>query len=161
MPAPFCGGGHAVYQAVIRAKDRTILERPDVLSLPALRPFGYVEFDTLALLQAAEAACLDGREMHKYIFATLTADKAIAFGVVKPLYCSLFCHFVACILLILFTLKGSRRYKGQDLLGVARSCSTTDSYQTQHNSSRDAPLCQHFCGGTSDVGAVLTCPGLV
>jgi hypothetical protein len=28
--------------------------------------------------------------MHKYILSILTADEAIAFGVVKPLYCSLF-----------------------------------------------------------------------
>src|SRR6266851_3619014 len=63
--------------------------------VPALRPFGDFELYTLALLQAAEAACLDSREVHKNIFACLPADKAVAFGVVKPLYCSLFCHFVA------------------------------------------------------------------
>jgi hypothetical protein len=30
--------------------------------------------------------------MHEDILARLAADKAVAFGVVKPLYCSLF-HF--------------------------------------------------------------------
>jgi hypothetical protein len=30
--------------------------------------------------------------MHENIFAALPADEAVAFGVVKPLYCSLFCH---------------------------------------------------------------------
>jgi hypothetical protein len=41
-------------------------------------------------LQGAKAASLNGREMHKYILPILTADEAIAFGVVKPLYCSFF-----------------------------------------------------------------------
>src|SRR2546422_7233179 len=86
------------------------LQRPNVLSLPALRSFGDFELYTLAFLQAAEAACLDGREVYENIFATLPADKAVPFRVVKPLYCSLFCHVVTCILFKLFTLEGSRRY---------------------------------------------------
>jgi len=48
----------------------------------------------MAFLQALEAARLDRREVHKNIFAALPADKAVAFGVVKPLDCSLFCHVV-------------------------------------------------------------------
>ena len=67
-------------------------DRLDVLSLPALGPFGHVELHRLALLQALEAAALDRREVHKNIFAILTADEAVAFGVIEPLYCSLFCH---------------------------------------------------------------------
>jgi len=34
-------------------------------------------------LQAAEAARLNGREMHEDVFATLTANEAKTFGVVK------------------------------------------------------------------------------
>jgi hypothetical protein len=68
------------------------LERLHVLSLPALRTLGHVELHRLALLQALEAARLDRREVHKNIFAILAADKAVALGVIKPLYCSLFCH---------------------------------------------------------------------
>jgi hypothetical protein len=30
--------------------------------------------------------------VHENIFARLAADKAVAFGVIEPLYCSLFCH---------------------------------------------------------------------
>jgi hypothetical protein len=71
-----------------------VLQRTNVLSLPALRSFGDLELHTLALLQAAETTSLDGREMHKYIFASLPADEAVALGVVKPLYCSLFCHLL-------------------------------------------------------------------
>ena len=66
------------------------LERPHVVSLPTLWALGHFELHILAFLQASEAACLDCREVHKDIFAVLPADKAIAFGVVKPLYCSLF-----------------------------------------------------------------------
>src|SRR5579872_4580537 len=34
--------------------------------------------------------------MDENVFAGLAADEAVAFGVVKPLYCSLFCHGVRC-----------------------------------------------------------------
>jgi hypothetical protein len=36
--------------------------------------------------------------MHKNIFAILTADETVAFGVVEPLYCSLF-HVVVMVFL--------------------------------------------------------------
>src|SRR5580704_12704300 len=68
------------------------LDSLDVLRLPALGALGHVELHGLAFLQAAEAASLDRGEMHENVFAILTADKAIALGVVKPLHCSLFCH---------------------------------------------------------------------
>ena len=68
------------------------LESLDVFCLPALGPLGHVELHCLSLLQALETARLDRREMHKNVFAILTADEAVAFGVVEPLYCSLFCH---------------------------------------------------------------------
>ena len=77
------------------------LDSLDVLSLPALRAFGHVELHGLAFLQAAEAARLNRGEMHENVLAILTADKAIAFGVVKPLHCSLFCHFDIPILISL------------------------------------------------------------
>jgi hypothetical protein len=38
--------------------------------------------------------------MHKNILAALTADEAVAFGVVEPLHCSLFCHMDTCVPLI-------------------------------------------------------------
>src|SRR5229473_2248915 len=62
----------------------------NVLGLPALWAFGHVELHGLPFLQAAKAASLNSGEMHEDILAILTADEAIAFGVVKPLYCSLF-----------------------------------------------------------------------
>ena len=89
------------------------LERADVLSLPAFGPLGYVELHRLALLEALEAACLDCREVHKYIFATLTADEAVALGVVKPLYCSLFCHLVRVFLSIDLRWKGFGNNEGR------------------------------------------------
>jgi hypothetical protein len=66
------------------------LDRLHVLSLPALGSLGDAELHRLALLQASETTCLDGREMHENVFAILTADKAVALGVIEPLYCSLF-----------------------------------------------------------------------
>src|SRR5271157_83278 len=61
-----------------------------VLRLPALGPFDYVERDSLALLQAAEAIRLDCRIVNKYVFPILTADKAVALRVIEPLNRSLF-----------------------------------------------------------------------
>jgi hypothetical protein len=68
-----------------------------VFSLPPLRPLGHIELNRLALLKASETTRLNGREVHKNIFAILTADKAVAFGVIEPLYCSLFCHIDTCV----------------------------------------------------------------
>jgi hypothetical protein len=70
------------------------LDSLNVLSLPALGAFGDVELHRLAFLQAAESARLNRREVHEDVFAILTADKAIALGVVKPLYCSFFYFWI-------------------------------------------------------------------
>ena len=67
-------------------------EWPYVFSLPAFGALGDVELHGLTLLQALETTRLDGGEMYKNILSALTADEAVAFGVVEPLYCSLFCH---------------------------------------------------------------------
>jgi len=66
------------------------LDRLYVLCLKTFWAFRDVELYLLALLQAAEAARLNRRKMHEDIFATLTADKAKTFRVVKPLHCSCF-----------------------------------------------------------------------
>jgi hypothetical protein len=66
------------------------LGRLDVLRLPALGALDHVKLNLLTFLQAAEAASLNGGEMHEYIFAILAADESVALGVVKPLYCSCF-----------------------------------------------------------------------
>jgi hypothetical protein len=70
------------------------LDGLNVLGLPALWSLGHVELHRLPFLQAAKAACLNSGEMHEDILAILSADEAIALGVVKPLYCSLFCHLI-------------------------------------------------------------------
>src|SRR5438105_15686997 len=105
---------------------RRALERANVISLPAFGPLGDIKLHCLALLQALEAARLDRREVHKNIFATLPADKAVAFGVVKPLYCSLFCHVLTCSFKFYLRWKGFGGTKGS-ASWLARSCSTTDS----------------------------------
>jgi hypothetical protein len=65
-----------------------------VLRLPAFGAFYDIKLDLLTFLQAAEAIRLDGGEVYKYVLPILTADKAIALGIVKPLHCSCF-HCVA------------------------------------------------------------------
>ena len=71
MKADFGGqrtdfAGEALLGSIREAADRgrlaryLYLERLDVLSLPALGTFGDLELDSLAFLQAAEAARLDG-----------------------------------------------------------------------------------------------------
>src|ERR1017187_420405 len=66
------------------------LENLYVLSLPTLGPFDYVERDSLAFLQAAEAFRLNRRIVNEYVFSILTADKAVALRVIEPLNRSLF-----------------------------------------------------------------------
>jgi len=63
-----------------------------VLSLQPLGALRDVELHRLPLLETLEPARLNCREVHKNILAALTADEAVAFGVVEPLHCSLFCH---------------------------------------------------------------------
>ena len=61
-----------------------------VFSLPAFGALYDVELNRLAFFQAAKAARLDGGEVYEYIFTILSANKSKPFGVVEPLYCSLF-----------------------------------------------------------------------
>jgi len=81
----------AILMQIAFRKD-ALSERLYVFSLPALGALRDIELHGLTLLQALEAACLDRREVHKNIFATLAADETIALRVVEPLHCSLFCH---------------------------------------------------------------------
>jgi hypothetical protein len=74
------------------------LDAFDVLCLPALGAFDDVELNLLTFLQAAKTVCLDGGEVNENVLAILAADKTIALGIVKPLYCSCF-HDVAMFLL--------------------------------------------------------------
>src|SRR5882762_8660969 len=83
------------------------LDALDVLGLPALGAFDHVKLHLLTFLQAAEAAGLNGGEMHEYILAVLAADESIALGVVKPLHCSCF-HDDAMFLFFDVALKLSR-----------------------------------------------------
>src|SRR6266849_3732189 len=88
------------------------LDSLNVLSLPALWAFGHVELHGLPFLQAAKASSLNRGEMHENILPILTADEAIAFGVVKPLYCSLFCHLISHFLFLIVLRRISAGEKG-------------------------------------------------
>jgi hypothetical protein len=85
------------------------LESLNVFGLQALGALGDIELHGLAFLQALESASLDGREMHENVFASLTADKAVPFGVIEPLYCSLFHVFCTLVPLVVVTLEGFGR----------------------------------------------------
>src|ERR1019366_1950796 len=80
------------------------LDAFDVLCLPALGAFYDVE---LTFLQAAKPVCLDGGEVNENVLAILAADKTIALGIVKPLYCSCF-HDVAVFLVVVEVCAGTR-----------------------------------------------------
>ena len=87
---------------------RPALQRLNVFRLPALGAFGHVKLHCLTFLQALKTARLDRREVHKNVFATLAADKTVAFSVVEPLYCSLF-HVCTCVPYLIVTLEGVGR----------------------------------------------------
>lgn len=45
------------------------------------------KLNLLAFVQRFKTAALDGREMHKHVFATIIrGDKAKSFGLIKPFY---------------------------------------------------------------------------
>jgi hypothetical protein len=69
--------------------------------------------------------------MHENVFARLPADKAIAFGVVEPLYCSLF-HIVVLLFLFEVTLEGVGRNLRRLLAVKARAAH--DRFGLTHNS---------------------------
>src|SRR5215472_18398068 len=115
------------------------LERPHVFSLPALGALRHVELYGLALLKAPKTSRLDCREMHKNVFATLTANETIAFGVVEPLHCSLFCHGDTGVPFNRFTLERFGSTKGRLLACWARAAH--DRFDLTHRSSY-APCAQ-------------------
>lgn len=63
-----------------------------VLSLQTLWAFGHFEFNAVTFIERLESPALNGAVMYEYIITGITADKTIAFVVVKPLYGSLFFH---------------------------------------------------------------------
>src|SRR5688572_4454066 len=65
-------------------------EGPHVFRLRALLALGGVEFDLLALLEAAVPAAGDGGEVHEYIrAAALDLDEAVSLLGVEPLHSAL------------------------------------------------------------------------
>ena len=101
-------------------------QRPYVFSLPALGALRNVELYGLPFLKTLEPARLDCREMHKNILTALTADEAVAFGVVEPLHCSLFCHIDVRVPLIDLRWRDSEVLEAGYWL-VGRELLTTDS----------------------------------
>ena len=107
-----------------------LLGRTNVLSLPALGSFGHVELHGLTFLQASETAGLNGGEMNENVFARLAADKAIALGVIEPLYCSLFHMFV--LLFLLCSYAGWSRKKNLRRLLAVEARAAHDRFGLTH-----------------------------
>lgn len=61
-----------------------VLEWDYVLGLGAFLAVRHVEFNLLAIGQGFESICFNGTEMHKYVRAVFTLDKAESFRLVKP-----------------------------------------------------------------------------
>jgi hypothetical protein len=76
---------------------RSGLEGLDVRGLQALRSFGDLEFNRLAVIQRLIAISHNRGEMYENIFSTLALDETEALAGVKPLHCSLF--FTHCVTL--------------------------------------------------------------
>jgi hypothetical protein len=64
--------------------------------------------------------------MHENVFARLAADKAVALGVIEPLYCSLFHVFCTLVSFLIVTLEGFGRTCAGDWL-LRRELLKTDS----------------------------------
>ena len=73
MPEILSDDGHSLL-ATLRQPERSQLAKPSGLWSHRTAP--------LALLAGLEAACLNSREVHENILASLTTDKAVAFCVI-------------------------------------------------------------------------------
>jgi hypothetical protein len=67
-----------------------------VLGLQAFWTFGHLELHCLSFSEAPKPARLDSGEVNEHVLSTGTAEKAIAFRVVKPLHGSLFHWVIPC-----------------------------------------------------------------
>jgi len=74
-----------------------LVDDDDVAGLKTLGALFNSELDLLAFLQVLEAIALNGREVDKDIRAALASEKAVAFGPVEPLDCTVdtFRHFAS------------------------------------------------------------------
>jgi hypothetical protein len=66
------------------------LEGANFFCLQTLLTLGHLELHTLSFGQTAEAVGLDGGVMDENVLTALALDETKTFGIVKPLYCSLF-----------------------------------------------------------------------
>src|SRR5581483_4332331 len=129
----------------------------------AFGALGDIELHRLAFLKALKPAGLDGGEMHKNIFASLTADKAVALGIVEPLYCSFFhvCLYSCSYLIV--TLEGVGRKlvqvtgcSGEGCSRPSRSNALSDATRHQHNYQGDSAIGAHVSRFLSCAVAVLS-----
>ena len=80
----------AAFHRLFLHKSDYRLQNLDVLCLPTLGAFGYVELYRLAFLKGAESICLNRCVVHENILTICTAQKAEPLGIVEPFHCTLF-----------------------------------------------------------------------
>jgi len=76
------------------ARYRCCLQLHNVLCLKPFGALGHREFDLVTFVERFESRCLNGRMVDKHIIPGSATDKPVALLAVKPLYCSLFLHFL-------------------------------------------------------------------
>jgi len=96
--------------------------------LPSLGSLLHFELHSLSFLQALEASRLNGGEVNEYVFTTLSADKAEAFRIVKPLNWFLvpFCFFL--LIFLRWTGIGGTQGRTSWFAGVAQQPSQIKPY---------------------------------
>ena len=130
---PHKEGGHCWPPSLRIVTCEAVLDALDVLCLPALGAFDYVKLHLLTFLEAAEAAGLNGGEMHEYILTVLAADKTVALGVVKPLHCSCF-HVLLISFVLDVALKLSDSSAGRSHAGLSGDACTARNSKVKRNS---------------------------
>ena len=109
-----------------------LLDSLYVLGLPPLGALDHIELHLLTFLQAAEAAGLNGGEMHEYILTILAADKTVALGVVKSLHCSCF-HVLLVSFVLDIALKLSDSSAGRSHAGLSGDACTARNSKVKRN----------------------------
>ena len=115
------------------------LYRLYIFGLPPFGALDHVKLYLLTLLQTTKSACLYRREVYEHVLAALTANETIAFGIVKPLYCSCF-HGVARFLFVRYALCPSQNYIRQ--VTLSRELLKLQKSNAAGLYRRYSPVCQ-------------------
>jgi hypothetical protein len=83
-----------MHSTIVPAK-QSLIERTDVFRLKAFLTSYHGKLNTLTVTQTPMTISTNGTKMYKYVITAVTLNEAETFGIVKPLYDTLFacCHF--------------------------------------------------------------------